>query len=75
MMWYEGNNWFGMGGFGWVFGIVMMVALVTLLVWGAGALSNGRAATSERPLEILRRRYAAGEIDKGEYEEARKMLS
>ena len=46
-----------------------------ILVWGAGALFNGRSATGERPLEILRRRHAAGEITKGEYEEARKTLS
>lgn len=75
MMGYNGSDWFGMGGFGWVVGLVFMVALVALLVWGAGALFNGRSATGERPLEILRRRHAAGEITKGEYEEARKTLS
>ena len=74
MMWYDGNNWFGMGGFG-IVGIVLMVALVALLVWGAGTFFNGRSATGERPLEILRRRHAVGEISKGEYEEARKTPS
>ena len=74
MMWDNGN-WFGMGGSGWIFGLVMMIALVALAVWAVSALSNGRAATGERPLEILRRRHAAGEISKSEYEEARKTLS
>ena len=74
MMWYDGNYWFGMGGFG-IVGIVLMVALVALLVWGTGTFFNGRSATGDRPLEILRRRHAAGEINKGEYEEARKTLS
>ena len=76
MMGFDGYGWFGgMGGFGWVFGIVMMVALVALVVWGVSALSSGRSAAGEGPLEILRRRHAAGEINKGEYEEARKTLS
>ena len=76
MMWYDGSNWFGgMGGFGFVVGLVLMVAMVVLLVWGAGTLFNGRSGAAERPLEILRRRHAAGEISKGEYEEARKTLA
>ena len=76
MMGYGGYGWLGgMGGFGMVVGLLFTVALVALLVWGAGALFNGRAAADETPLEILRRRYAAGEIDQGEYEQARKTLA
>lgn len=75
MMGYNGD-WFGMaGGGGWVVGIVVMIGLVAMAVWAVSALSNGRAPTGEQPLEILRRRHAAGEINKGEYEEARKTLS
>lgn len=75
MMGYDGFGWLGgMGGFG-IVGVLVMVALVALLVWGAAALFNGRSATGEAPLEILRRRYAAGEISQGEYEQARKTLA
>ena len=76
MMGYDGYGWLGgMGGFGMVVGVVFMVALLALLVWGAGALFTGRAATGEAPLDILRRRYAAGEISQGEFEQARKTLA
>ncbi len=73
-MWSDGNDWFGMGGYG-IVGIVLMVAVVALVIWGAGTLFNGRSGTAERPLEILRRRHAAGEINKSEYEETVKTLS
>lgn len=76
MMGYGEYGWLGgMGGFGMVVGVLLVVALVALLVWGAGALFNSRAATGETPLEILRRRYAAGEITQGEFEQVRKTLA
>lgn len=78
MMGYDGNGWFGnmggMGGFGMVLGLLFVVAVVVLLVWGAGALFNGRAS-AETPLQILKRRYAAGEISGAEFEQARKALA
>ena len=76
MMGYDGSGWLGgMGGFGMGIGLLFMVVLVALLVWGAGALFNVRPAAGETPLEILRRRYAAGEISQGEFEQARKTLA
>jgi len=76
-MWgYDGYGCLGgMGGFGMVAGVLFMVAVVALLVWGAGALFTGRSAIGETPLEILRRRYAAGEISQGEYEQAKRALA
>jgi putative membrane protein len=52
--------------------------LQTLLVVGAAVavvviLSRNRPS-GESPLEILRRRYAAGEISKEEFESARRTL-
>ena len=76
MMGYDGTDWFGMGGFGIVVGVLFMVALVALLVWRAGVPFGGRSATTgPGPLEILRRRYAAGEISEGDYEQTRKTLA
>jgi len=69
-------------------GVVFWGGLIVLIVLGirwflrqdrAGSQGNGAAAPGgapgpENPLEILRRRYAAGEIDDEEYERRRKVL-
>jgi putative membrane protein len=77
-----GMGWgYGMGGFGgiimlvfWVAVIVGIIFLVRWLVISTGA--SGRSAKSEdSALEILKRRYARGEIDKEEFEEKRKLLT
>jgi putative membrane protein len=77
MMWNGG--WFGM-----VFGSIMMivfigttVAIVILLVrWLGGPTAGvGSASSSSRdPIDILKERFARGEIDKEEFEERRKVL-
>lgn len=75
MMGYDGYGWLGgMGSFGMLVSALVMVALVALLVWGAGALFDERGGSRETPLEIVRRRYAAGEISHAEYEQARQAL-
>ncbi len=72
------------GGFG-VFGIFMMIfwiAILVLLVFGVVALARwlGGQARPAAPgggdtaLEILKRRYARGEINKEEFESKRKDL-
>lgn len=50
---------------------VLILAFLALL-WVSRSLSTGRWRAAERPppatpLEVLRRRYAAGEIDEDEY--------
>ncbi|HFD86234.1 MAG TPA: SHOCT domain-containing protein [Gammaproteobacteria bacterium] len=70
-MW-QGHGYFG-GGFMWLFWIL----LVVVAVWGVSAVSRGGRGVSERrttPLEILKERYARGEIDKEEFEAKRKDL-
>ncbi|MBT8371116.1 MAG: hypothetical protein HKO68_07370 [Desulfobacterales bacterium] len=67
----------GMGIIMIIFWVVLIGALV-LLVTGA---INGIRGTQQndddlrRPLEILKQRYARGEIDKAEYEDKRRSLS
>ncbi len=71
-----------------VFGIIFMVALLALIViavvvltvWLIKHARNHQAAAVAGPaggaaLDILKARYARGEIDKVEYEEKRKDLS
>ncbi len=68
-------GWLGMiltGAF-WVAIIIGIVFLIRWLVLSTG--SGGRRTTSEdSPLEILKRRYARGEIDKDGFQEKKKDL-
>ncbi|GMT41147.1 MAG: hypothetical protein IEMM0001_1882 [bacterium] len=64
---------FGFGGiFMWIFWILIIVAIVALF----RSISSSRSGTSasENPMEILRRRYANGEISDEEFEHRRKEL-
>lgn len=68
----------GWGGFGWLgmlFGGVFWLAFLGLIVWGVMRLTAPRPdRTEETALEILKRRYARGEITRAEFEEARQAL-
>ena len=76
MMGGYGMGWFG-GILMIVFWILIIVGLVFLIKWLIQ--STGRDKTSERggnrPLEILKERYARGEIDKAEFDSKKKDLS
>lgn len=66
--------------FGPLFMIITLAALVVAIVflvrWLGGLPGNGSMSPSpgKTPLDILRERFAKGEIDKAEYEERRKIL-
>lgn len=84
---HGGSGWFGPGmmgwgwwGMGWVFMIVfwafVIIALIFLIRWLAGQ-SGSRSQQGQgrdSALEILRQRYAKGEIDKEEFEQKKKDL-
>lgn len=81
---YGLHMWQG-GWHGWLFGPIMMivfiavaVVVVVLLVrWLGGGSGHGGALHSpltKTPLDILKERYAKGEIDKEEFEEPRRVL-
>jgi putative membrane protein len=71
-----------MGGFGWGwFMPIIMIVFWGLVIWGIVALirglstpDSGRSTQADSALEILKRRYARGEITKQEYEERKKDL-
>jgi putative membrane protein len=76
MGWGYGMGWF------WtivmvVFWIAVIVGIIFLIKWLVISTSaGGRGARSEdSPLEILKQRYARGEIDKEEFEEKKKDLA
>lgn len=67
MMAYDGLGLFGMHALWWLFWIVVVGAAAVFLF-------RSFAAGRETPLEVLRRRYAAGEISKEDYEERKRIL-
>ncbi len=71
MMW--GNQGF-MGGFMWIFWIAIIVGIIFLVKWMVMQNRPGEQKREENPLEILKKRYARGEIDKEEFEQKKKDL-
>ena len=76
-MWDGG--WYGMF-FGPIMMVLFVAALVTvvvLLVRWLGGTSHGQAwppPSGKTPVDLLKERFARGEIDKEEYEERRRIL-
>jgi putative membrane protein len=70
-MWYGGGWMMGMHYVWWIFWILLMVVLVALVLRQSGSPPVTREPTA---LEILERRYAAGEISTEEFEERRTRL-
>ncbi len=66
MMSTNGSMWFG-GGFMWIFWILVIVVLVWVVKTAMPSTGSKNANTDESPLEILKKRYARGEIEEDEY--------
>lgn len=66
--WGMGWGWFGLMHLLWWAIVIMGMAVA--LRWAAGGRSR-----ADRSLEILRERYARGEIEKPEYEERLRHLT
>jgi putative membrane protein len=70
-----GGMGLGMGLFGGAVMLLFWVAIILLVVWAVrGGFAGQRLSEHESAAEILKRRYAAGEISQAEYEQARKAL-
>jgi putative membrane protein len=74
-MWWGGGSWF-FGPFSMLLFFGLAVAVVVLLVRGVGGAGQSNVGTAARStaLDILRERYARGEIDKAEFEERKGVL-
>ena len=58
-----------------VFWILVIAGIILLVVWGVRKATGGGAGrTGESALEILKKRYASGEISKEEYEDKKRDL-
>jgi len=66
----------GMGGFGWLFMVVfwglVIVGIVFLIRAVLGSEKTGEK--TETAIDVLKKRYARGEISKEEFEEKKKDL-
>ncbi len=68
-------GWFGII-FMLIFWVMVFVGLVSLIKWLIQTASRDKSeASGGRVLDILKERYARGEIDKRKYKEMRKDLS
>lgn len=85
---WQGDGWgmMGpgmMGGFGFMgFGAVFMVLFWGLIIWAVVAFTQGfhpgawgESRNQDSALEVLKRRYARGDISKEEYEEKKRDLA
>ena len=78
-MWPYGHG----AGWGWMIGGLMMVVFWGVVISGIVALfraasNRGGGAESrdkETPVEILRRRYAAGELSKEQFEDMKRNVA
>ena len=76
--WHQGASWEAWLMFALM--IIIVVAVVVAVIYFLRAASatrtagTARGASSESPRDILKRRYAAGEIDRDEYQQRLKDL-
>jgi putative membrane protein len=75
-MMYDGYNNGGGAGYSWVFMVLMMalVFLAVVLVFHYLNRSAHSANKEDAALEIIKTRYAKGEMEKKEFDEKRKDL-
>jgi putative membrane protein len=75
MDWAGSHGWMG---FGWIlmalFWGLVIVGIVALIRWASANGSQNRKEPEHTPLEVLKKRYARGEIDHEEYEQMRRDL-
>ena len=70
-----GGLGFGMGLFGGLMMLLFWAAIILLVVWAVrNLIPRQHLSEHDGAVEILKRRYAAGEISPAEYEQARKTL-
>lgn len=74
MMMTDGN-WGWWMFFGGVWTLVFWGAIIGVVVWGISKLSQNNRPPEETPLDIARKRYARGEIDKDQLEDIKRTVA
>ena len=73
-MWHDGMGWWMVFGGLWM--LIFWVGLIGLIVWGISKLSRRDGSTPRHsPLDVVKERYAKGEISREEFEQLKKDLS
>lgn len=74
---------FGGGYLGMIIGLIILMGIILVVIWIASKLLKnnnlglnnlGTKIDKEKPLDILKRRYALGEINQKEFEKMKKEL-
>ena len=73
MMGSDGGMLFG-GGLMWVFWLLLIVFVAVIVKALIGSTPGAGTAGKESPLDVLKQRYARGEIDEQEFERHRREL-
>jgi len=69
---FMNDGGFGMGGFMWLVWIVPIILIIFAVKFFSD--QSGRSNTTDTPLDILKKRYARGEINKEDFERLKKDL-
>ncbi len=72
------NGIHGMGwgmGLAWILGIVVLIVIIWAVTRGINTGQNATPTEKKSALDILKERYARGEINKEEFEEKKHVLS
>ena len=69
------GHMFGWGIWGWLMMPLFWGGIILLVVWLVREVSGTNSSQSHRALEILKERYAKGEISREEFEAKKKDLT
>ncbi len=72
------GGYYGMGGgFMWLFPLIGLgiFLYVVYMIFNRTSINNNFGTNSESALEVLKKRYARGEISKDEFEDMKKSLA
>jgi len=62
-------------GWGWIIGLIILVVVIWLIVKVVNRKKTPDQHDNKNPQDILKERYAKGEISKEEYEEKKRTIS
>ena len=70
-----GGSWLWHGLFGSIFMIVFWIAVIYFIVWLVRENTNKNGSGDKKSLDVLKERYAKGEITKEQFESMKKDIS